>query len=118
MEDITVHLVFGDTKNDYGAVDWLDKPTKSKKFRIDLHHTMSEQKTLEVLAHEAVHIKQYATGQLRDYPEDEHLVRWEGELLHCDPDSPDYWFSPWEIEAFGMQAGLCELFITDHNSRK
>lgn len=117
MEGFTVNLVFMDTKGADGAVDWLDKPTRSKKFRLHLHHTMSELKTLTVLAHECVHIKQYSTGQLGDCS-DEHLVMWEGVPHHFDEDSLDYWFSPWEIEAFGKQAGLLDLFITDYNSRK
>lgn len=118
MEGITVHLIFGDTGSDYGSLDWLDKRYRPKKYRIHLHHTMSEQRTLEVLAHECVHIKQYASGQLRDHPDDDELVLWEGEPYEFDQDSPDYWFSPWETEAFGMQPGLYDLLIQDHNSRK
>lgn len=118
LEGLSIHLVFTDTKRDLGVTYWLDRPDRSKKFRIELLHNMSELKTLAVLAHECVHVKQYATGQLRDYKNDDGLVRWMGEVHVHDEDSPDYWFSPWELEAFGMQEGLYALFIEDHNSRK
>lgn len=57
---------------------------------------------LSVLAHEMVHIKQYATGQMRSFGK---YVVWEGQTYVEETDD-QYWDSPWELEAFGRQEGL------------
>lgn len=64
---------------------------------------------LEVLAHELVHAKQYFLGELEDH--NDHCM-WKGERFEdtCKVGSSEYFFQPWEIEAFGMQVGLLHLY--------
>lgn len=61
---------------------------------------------LMTLAHECVHLKQYAMGEI-----DENMNTWKGTRV---PKSTDYWDSPWEIEAYGREKGLyirfCETY--------
>jgi len=66
------------------------------------------QDPLEILAHEMVHAKQYALGELVDLTD---RCRWLGiEYPEYEPGSEEYYFSPWELEAFGKQVGLFEMY--------
>lgn len=68
--------------------------------RIDSKEPLREM--LETVAHEMVHIKQFAKGEL--YRSSRHAKhRWQGKWIQKDP---DYWDCPWEIEAYGRQIGL------------
>jgi hypothetical protein len=49
------------------------------------------------------HIKQYAYNETN-----ETLTRWKG--VKVDSDNVDYWAQPWEVEAFGTEAGLFTKF--------
>jgi hypothetical protein len=63
---------------------------------------------ISILAHEMVHVKQYVTGELID--EGRHCM-WKGKRYpDVKPSTEEYYFSPWEIEAFGMQVGLYQLY--------
>lgn len=67
-----------------------------------------EDDPLSVLAHEMVHVKQYVTGDLVDHGTH---CSWKGKSYEAyEADSNDYYFSPWEVEAFGMQVGLYRLY--------
>jgi hypothetical protein len=54
---------------------------------------------LETVAHEMVHVKQYARREL-------HPVynMWCGKTYN--PEKVSYWDLPWEIEAHGREVGL------------
>lgn len=68
-----------------------------------------EEDPMSVLAHEMVHVKQYVTGELVD--KGKHCL-WKGaKFEEFEPNSEDYFFSPWEVEAFGMQVGLYRLYV-------
>lgn len=61
-----------------------------------------------VLAHEMVHVKQYVTGELVDHGTH---CSWKGKAYkEYEADSEEYFFSPWEVEAYGMQVGLYRLY--------
>jgi hypothetical protein len=63
---------------------------------------------IETLAHEMVHAKQYATGELVDGGD--HCY-WQGKKYpEATLGSIDYYFSPWEVEAYGKQVGLIRLY--------
>ena len=67
-----------------------------------------EDDPLTVLAHEMVHVKQYVTGDLVDHGTH---CSWKGKnYKEYQADSDEYYFSPWEVEAFGMQVGLYRLY--------
>ena len=63
---------------------------------------------LSSLAHEMVHIKQFATGELVDNPSGK-TVKWMGKRVSVRDDD-GYWTLPWEIEAYGRQPGLYARF--------
>ena len=63
---------------------------------------------LSILAHEMVHVKQYATGALVDHGK---YCMWNGKRYEeYAANSEEYFFSPWEVEAYGMQVGLYRMY--------
>lgn len=72
-------------------------------------HGEGEDNPLSTLAHEMVHVRQYVTGDLVDGYSAQ--CRWKGKEYEM-PDifSDDYYFTPWEVEAFGLQVGLYQLY--------
>jgi hypothetical protein len=58
---------------------------------------------LGILAHEMVHVKQYALNEL-----DEYMTRWKSRTNVCEL---DYYDQPWEKEAFRLQDKLMLEFI-------
>lgn len=58
---------------------------------------------LRTLAHEMVHLKQYATGELSF---DMKEVYWHGKPWKPKGKQHKYFDSPWELEAYGRDFGL------------
>ena len=50
-----------------------------------------------------VHIKQYIDGELN-----EEMSYWKGKRV--DSDKMEYWYSPWEVDANGLEVGLITKF--------
>ena len=73
-------------------------------FIIETHHRGSLYDFLSFLAHEVIHLKQYATGQLCTSGKTE---LWNGE----DHTHTPYKKQPWEIEAWGNQHALAKDYI-------
>ena len=90
------------------AVTWLEDPVKPRKFVMEIDAGLGLQRTLEMLAHEMVHVKQFATGELVDNPSGK-TVKWQGKRVSVRDDD-GYWTLPWEIEAYGRQPGLYARF--------
>lgn len=69
-----------------------------REFEVEINKEQSLRRLLETVAHELVHVKQYARGELQET----HLA-WKGQPV--DPNT-NYWDLPWEIEAHGREVGL------------
>lgn len=82
-----------------------------KYFEIELKRSTSMDDNLITLAHEMVHLKQYAMGELKDSASKSGCI-WQKKSVN--EKKTDYWDLPWEIEAFGREKGLyyrfCEKF--------
>lgn len=91
-----------------GCCTWEDDNVRPKEFTIILHSYKSEHKVLTTLAHEMVHVKQFATGELKDLMANAHLISWKGSRF--DTRNIDYWDYPWEIDAHGRELGLYTRF--------
>ena len=83
--------------------EWEFENHKSRDFIIIVNKNLNKKQTLLALAHEMVHVKQYAKGELKDYIK-VNKSKWKNEIH--DLNESDYWFQPWEIEAHGMEKGL------------
>lgn len=70
---------------------------------------------LQTLAHEMVHVKQFATGELRLLASKGRAARWNNVPWKNNRDEMDYYYdSPWEIEAFGRERGLYIRFVSQY----
>lgn len=109
IKNLHLRLVF--TKTQGNGTTWEDDISRPCEFTITIEKGMSKRETLITLAHEMVHVKQYATGELRDYMSSSKLQRWRDEKR--DWSQVEYWDLPWEIEAYGRERGLYVRFV-DH----
>jgi len=94
--------------NDYAYCEWEFDNNRSKDFIITIDKKLNKKQMLLALAHEMVHVKQYARGELKDYMR-VNKCKWLGEKF--DLDQIDYWDQPWEIEAHGREKGLYLRFL-------
>ena len=61
-------------------------------------------------AHEMVHVKQFASRNISS-----NLDSWKGKKLRR---SVDYYDEPWEIEAYGREAGLFARFVKQYELKE
>lgn len=101
---------FVDDLTEYGFASIVDYNTRNKprKFLIEMHPQLGSRRILSTLSHEMVHIKQYIEGETND-----QLSTWRGKKIN--PDEVDYWIHPWEIDAYGREAGLLTKFAIAEN---
>ena len=114
----TLYIKINLTKNMYkkegaeGFCIWDEWESKStpRSYTIDLDSSVSLRSLLINLAHEFVHVKQWAKNEMYEYSEP-NKVRFMKKVY--DMEDMDYYDYPWEIEAFGRQLGLfirmCEV---------
>ena len=98
-----------------GTAIWEDDGYRPKEFTIGLDTTVNHRNLLINLAHEMVHVKQWAKDEMYEYMEP-HMVRFKGEKIHLN--EVDYWDYPWEIEAYGRQLGLFIRFCENTGRSK
>lgn len=80
----------------------------AREFTISLDDSMGKRRTLIALAHEMVHVKQYARGEMR-YIKSRRQVKFNKQYYNNDY---FYFERPWEIEAFGRELGLYQMYRT------
>jgi hypothetical protein len=88
----------------YASVEDVNSKNQPRKFLLEVNPNQGVRGIFETIAHEMVHIKQYVTGETND-----SLSKWRGRKV--DSDTLDYWEHPWEIDAFGREAGLTHKFV-------
>jgi len=87
----------------YGSCTALDDDNRyPRQFAIHLDSSVPRKMLFETLAHEMVHAKQYARGELRNLWSGK--TSWQGQ--HIDEELMEYYDHPWEIEAHGRERGL------------
>lgn len=108
------NLLMGSRLSSKIHIDYIFKPIKEKAlcldnddayypriFEITIQSKLSRDEILGVIAHELVHVKQFARRELT------HLgspnPKFKGSIFSSDI---DYWDAPWEIEAYGREVGL------------
>ena len=99
-----------------GSTIWEDTGYRSRDFTIELDTTVKIRNLLITLAHEMVHVKQWAKDEMYEYMNTMGMVRFKGERIHLE--ETDYWDYPWEIEAYGRQLGLFIRFCEDTGRSK
>ena len=71
----------------------------NREFEVELYKKQSLRRLLETVAHEVVHVKQYARRELTG-----DGFCWLGKTY--SPKKVAYWDQPWEVEAHGREVGL------------
>lgn len=79
---------------------------RHRKFSIRLDDDMCLRLKLLILAHEMVHVKQFARNELRSFGNDR--TRWQGKRL--SESTINYWVRPWELEARGWEMALYAMW--------
>lgn len=79
-----------------------------RMFEVSINTKHQRHKQLQVLAHEMVHVKQYAKNELRS--DDPRSASFAGKAYKITSSLEDYLNYPWEIEAFGRERGLYLLY--------
>jgi len=81
----------------------LDGERRPRSFEIGINPRLQRYKMLQCLAHEMVHVKQYARGELTSELLD---AKWQGKVYKITSSFEDYLNWPWEVEAYGRDRAL------------
>lgn len=106
---IDLEVVMRTTITDLGTCDvthyndWY----KPRFFVIELRRNRSFKTTISTLAHEMVHLKQFAKGELAVMQD-----RWHKTFI--DTDVVPYAELPWEIEASSMEHVLYKMYVNQY----
>ena len=105
LDIISIKIKFDKDIGVYGRAGVLrcNESGRPRDFEIELHPYIGAHDILETLAHEMVHIKQFAYNETN-----ENLDRWMGSRI---PEDTDYYDEPWEIEAYGKSPGIFTKFV-------
>ena len=110
MQTLDIDVRLANLKGEaYGYCLSLDKRT----FELEIEKKLNLKTLLTTVAHEMVHVKQFARGELYENSANKH--RWQGTWLNKDP---EYWDAPWEIEAHGREIGLFVRWAEKHKLGK
>lgn len=113
-ENIELDVEFDPTlherASEYAFMNPEDDGRSPRWFTITVDANMEFDTLLKTLAHEMVHVKQYARNELRHVAKGGgRLHKWFNETI--DDEKVNYWDLPWEIEAFGREQGLFVRYI-------
>ncbi len=107
-KNIKVFIVFEKLSNPINAFcQWADDNHTCREFIITVNKKLNKKTTLIALAHEMVHVKQFAKKELKDYLRSDK-VKWKGKVYSLD--KVKYWTCPWEKEAFKKDVILYEQY--------
>ncbi len=108
VKNLTVKVSFKDEDVD-GFCNTDDDLAKPREFALQINPKRSVKAILTALAHEMVHVKQYATGESRQYERTPYVTKFRGVMVNTE--TTDYWDLPWEIDAYGRELGLYVRFM-------
>jgi len=84
-------------------MDFDDRNHSPREFTLTVDCTVPLRRIMESVAHEMVHVKQYATGQMVEMYRTKQ-IKWNKRKFKQE--QFPYWDRPWEIEAHGKELGL------------
>ena len=103
---VTIRFVEGLYKdhNSYADCVWEDEHRRGNEFTIRVDPKQKINLLLNSIAHEMVHVKQWAKGEYYELIHEPKVYKFNGTKV--DTSKVDYWELPWEIEAHGRAIGL------------
>lgn len=111
-DSITIRIHGSDTlfKDEYVYADVIYEESHCPRdFKVRIDTTIDNETFIRSLAHECVHIKQWAKGEMKQYERDYKMTRWHKQKINHE--RVKYYDQPWEIEAHGREQGLYFEFI-------
>jgi hypothetical protein len=116
-KNIQVKIKIHDRLDAGGFCDFEEEGLSNpRSFKIDICRTKKKIHMFSVLAHEMVHLKQMAKGEMKDkYVKSRYVTVWRGDWYE---DDVNYWDQPWELEAYGLENSLVAKFLIEHNQFK
>lgn len=107
-KNIDIRIIFKNTlykkTESFGETAYYeDSGMPPKDFVIEIDSNLKLRNMLETIAHEIVHIKQWASGEMKE-TELSHITKFKKHKVNSQKVS--YWDQPWEIEALGREEGL------------
>lgn len=102
---LIIRIVYRKNINFLGSVEVLETNSRKvpREFILEMKTGQSKEEYLRTLAHEMIHIKQYALGELN-----EEMSLWHGKKH--DSEKIPYAKQPWEIEAHD----LSEILLAEY----
>jgi hypothetical protein len=101
-------------KNTYGECGPIGEAITPRKFKIDITPSKCKVEVFKTLAHEMVHVKQYAYKELKYQIRSLDKMKWKGKAIN--EECITYEKLPWEKEAFKREDELFFNFvISDEN---
>lgn len=80
-------------------------------FVIEVDPIINMRRILLTIAHELIHVKQWALRELHSQDSEKATAVWKNKLYKNDIDDDEvYWDMPWEVEATGREYGLYKRF--------
>jgi hypothetical protein len=118
---VTVTFIYP-SKKDYGATvsPSENRSFKPSTFLIEQNGRTRGWKVYLYLAHEMVHVRQWACGHMQDYDSTQQ-TRWKDRIIdgwHTDYNKPEYWDMPWEFEAMGLEYALYNKFLIHYKIKQ
>lgn len=101
-EDVYINIIFA--KHMPSSLDGITfcpdpvKPLPYQIIKVRIADRLSKRKKRLILAHEMIHVKQYAKGELKVI--DDKKVMWKGHIFHNHYSGSTSQLSPWEREAY------------------
>lgn len=124
VNDLNIKIKVGKKLELCGVCEVLEEGKTDRNFRLEILNDGAED-PIETLAHEMVHVKQYAKKELGEDvviasrgSKQQVLTKWKGEFWKPKSKEDPYYDSPWEIEAFGRSFGLYERWTTAFKNKR
>lgn len=111
VRNLKIDLEVKDTFDVNGECTNEEGTKNPRWFTITLKKKPKGEDIFQVLAHEMVHVKQYAKNELsKQFRLTRGAIstasKWHGEFWIPKSKEDPYWDCPWEIEAYGREVGL------------
>jgi len=106
--NIHTEVKFDDIGDCDGFCCPLDDNYRPREFEVLIHRSLGEEQIIKSLAHEVVHIKQYARGEFRECQTG--VFMWKGKKTVVLDYKKEYHSLPWEQEALLSEDLLLGLY--------
>ena len=111
-DSLTINIIFDTEINFAGLCTWVDDYVRPKEFEITINPNHHEPDLLSI-AHEMVHAKQYARGELKELISLPGQVNWKGVRKEMTNEGEGYMDQPWEVEAYAKEHVLYREYILE-----